>query len=493
MRTRATTHTLIQRRGHRSSITMLVFFAVIAWLLCSLIAAGQQNPIQPFDFGLSNGTASDTPSPMSPIVPKRHQGPVALENFLLPLDDAGQDTRSSSDQHHGDESPFRSSSFSRRNQDDVEEVDLGESVGRRVPLSNQTETIYQRYPDGKVQIERLVAQDADGNFYNHGPWKLLSPSGQTIAEGVFQLGLMEGTWQRWYAGGEDTIFALRPFSMFRAPFLSHGTFRNGKLHGVWVIHDQQQRKVMDITYRDGQRHGTATWWYPNGTKMREVAFHQGLLDGPLREFDERGEVTRTEDYVRGRKVVIETANYPSGKKFVEAAFLEPLLELERDDNWWDARPAEFRQRGVREQHGPVNVWYENGQPLMQGQFVEGERQGTFTWFHANGQRQLVGSYHRGEQVGTWTWWHENGLKATQGAYEREHPVGPWTWWSTEGQVVDRQTFNIETNPQRLMSPTKEETLPAPEKKVPVIDLEELEGLDRDLKIEGSLPPNPKSA
>ncbi len=481
--------------GALRAATRQVMVALVVWLLATVGQVQGQLPDsanQPFDFAVPPAKNSDHPAPMSPIVAKRPAGPVTLENFLVPLDGQTDRDGTVTQAEANATLPFSNAAFRRPVQDDAEEVDLGSAPLRRVPLSNQTETIQQRYPDGKVQVERQVAQDADGNYYNHGPWKFFSPSGQVVAEGVFQLGLMEGTWQRWHSGGEQTIFSLRPFNLFRAPFLSHGTFRNGKLHGVWVIHDQQQRKVMDITYRHGQRHGTATWWYPNGTKMREAAFNNGLLDGPLREFDERGEATRNEEYVRGRKVVVETSNYPSGKKFIEAYFLDPVLELEHDDNWWEAAPAAFRPRGEREQHGPVNLWYENGQPLMQGQFVDGEREGTFTWYHPNGQRQLSGTYHAGKQVGQWVWWHENGLKATQGAYDNEQPIGPWTWWDTNGLVVDTQTYSLETNRERLMSPVKEEPLPAPNKKLPVIDLEELEGLDRDLKIEGSLPPNPKT-
>jgi hypothetical protein len=53
-------------------------------------------------------------------------------------------------------------------------------------------------------------------------------------------------------------------------------------------------------------------------------------------------------------VVTETANYRPQQKKSEATYLDPLLELEGADDWWEATPAAFKSIGKKVQNG---AWY----------------------------------------------------------------------------------------------------------------------------------------
>src|SRR5262245_2176489 len=50
------------------------------------------------------------------------------------------------------------------------------SDGHQIQSYDEVEVIRERYPDGKVRVERQVTLDADGNYVNHGPWKWYSSS-----------------------------------------------------------------------------------------------------------------------------------------------------------------------------------------------------------------------------------------------------------------------------------------------------------------------------
>lgn len=309
---------------------------------------------------------------------------------------------------------------------------------RTFETSGRVETIQQRYEDGKVQIERQVTQDPEGNYFSHGTWKLFSPSGQTLADGTFQFGMMEGPWQRWHAASKEGVFAMQPFDQYEGPFLSAVNFRDGKMDGIWQIHDARNHKIMEIPYELGRRQGTATWWWPNGQKMREIRFDRNLIDGYWVEWNQQGAVVKRDEYLRGRRMVRETTEFRPGQKRSLAWFVDPKLKLEGLDNWWEARPTAYVSAGERLQHGPVALWYENGQPLMQGQFRIGQRHGSFLWWHPSGQKELSGQFDKGQKTGRWTWWHGNGMKATEGSYRDDLPVGTWTWWDTEGRVVEKK-------------------------------------------------------
>lgn len=321
--------------------------------------------------------------------------------------------------------------------------DRPRSRKQTIETSGRVEVVKQHYSDGKVQIEREVTQDLEGNYFNHGYWRLFGPAGQTLADGVFQYGLMEGPWSRWHPAQPEGLFKLRPFNLFRGPFLSTATFVGGKLDGVWQITDSSQRKIMEVAYRDGKRHGLSAWYYPDSSRMREQYFNDGVLDGTLTEWDERGRETRRDEYVKGRRVVTTTANYRPQQKKSEVTYLDPVLELAGPDDWWEATPAAFKTIGRKVEHGPCGTWFENGQPQMQGQYQDGKRVGNWTWWHANGMKQLSGRFEADRKVGQWTWWHANGQKAIEGNYQADQAAGVWNWWDEKGKRTDNRNYELE--------------------------------------------------
>jgi antitoxin component YwqK of YwqJK toxin-antitoxin module len=360
------------------------------------------------------------------------------------------------------------------------------------------EVIVQRYPDGKPQIEREVAQDEEGNFYNHGFWNVYSQKGNIIAKGQYRDGEMDGLWERQHNKESSGLFSTKPFSLFQGPFTSTATFKNNTLDGMWTLTDHYERKIFEVPYSDGQRNGTATWWYPTMNKMREVTFENGTIDGQLLEWDEQNKLTRDETFLEGKKIIHEVTFYRPKQKETEKFFLDAKLEIEGQDNWWDAQPAPIVTAGKKLQHGRTLSWYDNGLPKMKGQYVDGNRVGRFTWWHANGNKQLEGEYERGTKIDVWTWRHENGMKAIEGNYENGRAVEIWRWWQPDGKIEAEEDLSLARPPGSesgsLNNPAQlPEGIPEPiqihppaktdENHVPSMiesrDLEGIEPLDRD--------------
>jgi antitoxin component YwqK of YwqJK toxin-antitoxin module len=236
------------------------------------------------------------------------------------------------------------------------------------------------------------------------------------------------------------MFSSEPFTRFEGPFISTATFSQGKLDGVWIISDRNTRKILEVPYRQGKRHGPATWYYPNSERRRMVNFRNGLLDGPLMEWDEQNRIVRNDEYINGQKVVRVTTFFAPQQKRSETYYLEGKLVLEGEDSWWDGEPTEYVIDGIRVQHGPTVAWHANGQRKMAGQYRDDERIGLFVWWHENGTRALAGRYEDGFKVGTWTWWHANGMKLIEGEYEDDLAIGEWIWWKKDGDIEFREDF-----------------------------------------------------
>jgi len=304
------------------------------------------------------------------------------------------------------------------------------------------EVIIQRYPNGNPQIERQVIQDEQGNFLNDGYWRVYSQSGNqdVIAAGNYRRGKMHGMWMRKHAKESSPLFQTVPFSLFEGPFISIAMFQDNRLEGMWTIMDEGERKIFEMPYQAGTRNGTASWFYPSLNKMREVTFRDGLIHGRLREWDEQKKLTRDEEFIEGRRLIRNVTYYRPQQAESETYFLEGQMQTLGTDNWWQAQPARMTTEGQRVQHGPINLWHDNGLPKMKGEYANGVRVGKFTWWHPSGTKQSEGVYQEGKKNGRWTWWHANGMKSSEGLFDDDSPTDSWTWWDQEGKVIERRTF-----------------------------------------------------
>ena len=138
----------------------------------------------------------------------------------------------------------------------------------------EIEVIRERYPNRAVKIEREVTQDADGNYVNHGSWKMWDAQGSLMVEGQYQYDHRIGVWNRWYRTAEIELLKAVPYNSFHGPFISQASFDLGRLNGKWTIYDSHQHKISEWEFVDGERHGNFTWWFPTGQKMRECHYEQ---------------------------------------------------------------------------------------------------------------------------------------------------------------------------------------------------------------------------
>ena len=114
------------------------------------------------------------------------------------------------------------------------------------------EMITERYPDGKVKVEREVGQDAAGNYFNQGTYKLYSPNGEVIKSGEFLNGKQHGKWTQQLAKDEGHLFSASQDKQWTGPFTSEATFQDGRLHGTWTIKDSRGQTHHPVELR--QRH-----------------------------------------------------------------------------------------------------------------------------------------------------------------------------------------------------------------------------------------------
>jgi antitoxin component YwqK of YwqJK toxin-antitoxin module len=308
----------------------------------------------------------------------------------------------------------------------------------------EVEVVRERYPDGRIRIERQVTQDEQGNYVNHGAWKMLTTNGEVSAEGQYNMGQRVGLWIRWHGRNDTPVFNEFPFNRFEAPFKSQANFTDGQLDGEWLITDANDRKVMQISLKNGQRHGPAVTWLPTGKTFRQATYDQAVPVGDVLEANNKtGELTRAESYVDGRKVITRTS-YHNGnkqKKKAETMYLAANTVQQSPDEYWNFRLAKYVTEGKDLKHGPSKAWFANGRPQFEGFYQLGKRSGNFTYWHENGQIAATGEYQEDRPEGIWVWWHGNGQKSAIGKYENGSLIGEWRWWNEDGKLTKQHEYD----------------------------------------------------
>ncbi len=157
-------------------------------------------------------------------------------------------------------------------------------------------------------------------------------------------------------------------------------------------------------------------WPATGKMKEKVEYKDGILDGKVQEWDERGSKLYEATFVAGKQTGVETHWHPGGKKTVETTYLNDVM------------------------HGKLTQWHLNEEVAFSGEFSQGERTGKHTWYHENGKKASEGMYKNGEPTGTHTWWYASGQKEQEVPYTNGKVNGVLKGWHTNGKKRLEQSF-----------------------------------------------------
>jgi antitoxin component YwqK of YwqJK toxin-antitoxin module len=318
-------------------------------------------------------------------------------------------------------------------------LDLGAPNERLTQADPTLEKVQERFPSRALKIERHVAQDEAGNYFDHGSFTRWAEDGRMMGRGQFRYGQLDGTWVRWFSVDEtQEKFADVLARGFEGPFTSQAEFVDGRLHGTWTIVDAQKRQVAAWEFEHGRRHGLSAWWYPDGSKFREVEYRAGELDGAACEWSKDGRLVTDHKYVNGFRHGVKIEYYDSGEVKSEAETLFARDVLASTDDWWNGTTnvTVVGQVGNDQRHGKYTAWNRQGQKILEGNYVDDSPEGRFTWYYDSGTKAIEGSYAAGKQHGQWTWWYANGLREISGEYAQGLECGQWRRWDDDGRVSE---------------------------------------------------------
>lgn len=149
-------------------------------------------------------------------------------------------------------------------------------------------------------------------------------------------------------------------------------------------YDAQGNLRSEISYRGGQIHGKALWYYHTGEPQQEFIYHNGLLEGPSRRWYFNGQLESETHYREGKK------------------------------------------------HGSDRGWDERGTLLLRQYWMNDTLDGRYEEYFPNGKPRILGKYEMGFFDSTWTYLDERGLVVGQGIFKKGQ--GTLTAYYPDGKV-----------------------------------------------------------
>jgi hypothetical protein len=83
----------------------------------------------------------------------------------------------------------------------------------------------------------------------------------------------------------------------------------------------------------------------------------------------------------------------------------------------------------------------DGRPVMEGEWLNGNRIGTWTSYHGNGRVKSRSTYANGELNGPTAVFYENGSPYYSGSDRNGHPVGEWNFFDAKGGLVKTVSYD----------------------------------------------------
>ncbi|MEQ8910532.1 MAG: hypothetical protein RIC95_15155 [Vicingaceae bacterium] len=83
----------------------------------------------------------------------------------------------------------------------------------------------------------------------------------------------------------------------------------------------------------------------------------------------------------------------------------------------------------------VEERYPNGRLKLEGELLNGERNGIWTFYYENGMKWSEGKYRSGIRDGFSVVYYENGKKKLAGEYENDLRIGKWKVWNDDGSLA----------------------------------------------------------
>nr|HAD53484.1 hypothetical protein [Algoriphagus sp.] len=223
--------------------------------------------------------------------------------------------------------------------------------------------------------------------------------------------------------------------------LTRGKFENDQREGVWISFFPNGKKMLEAEYKNGVLFGPAEVYDNDGFLKRKLIFQDSLLVGKYVEYYGS---TGQPDFVDPKAIFTE-GQYEKGQKSGQWIYYYPSSEVLR---------REFYKNGVLD--GPFFEYDVDGKLLVEATYSDGKFNGKYTAFSSYNYVLETGDYKKGKKIGPWVRYFPDTktIEAEEFYDENGNRVGTWKYY-----YLNKRLARIETYENGIAIGTWEEYYP----------------------------------
>lgn len=219
---------------------------------------------------------------------------------------------------------------------------------------------------------------------------------------------------------------------------SKGQFVSNETTGVWEFYFETGNLKMRGILRQGSNYGRWEYFFENGVKSMEGTVNGKNKEGEWKIYYESGELKEKGDYVANKRSGLWNTYFEDGTRKGEIEYI--------DDH---GRYTEYFHNGKVYAEGPrsgarnVGQWRyfaEDGSLQLEGEFVNGKKNGEWKHYYSSGKISSSGFYENDEASGTWKFFFEDGTVSSTGEFVGGTKNGYWSSFNKDGSMKSEITY-----------------------------------------------------
>lgn len=234
----------------------------------------------------------------------------------------------------------------------------------------------------------------------------------------------------------------------------HYTFSEGKLvgKGKWKDNGETYLGPWEFFYHagnpkskgnyddKGERDGTWTYYYFNGSLKAKEVYKNGKQQGECLYYYSNGNISSKENYANGDLEGMLTVYFFNGNLSNTTMYKKGMRDGQRKEYTGEGILRSVMHYKADSLDGEFKSYYVNGQLETQGTYLNGKLNGAVTAYHENGQLAMQGTYSNGQQTGTWKRFHNNGKPKSIETYVNGELEGPYEEYHRNGTLYAKYIY-----------------------------------------------------
>ena len=198
-------------------------------------------------------------------------------------------------------------------------------------------------------------------------------------------------------------------------------------------------------YKDGLPVGDWKFWDRDGTEyngsVSRYVFHEIQNGETLEKIANNFEVDVDQLYELNEDIDKDTgdkikAGQVIGVKTADDADGQFLF-------WYDKQRIKIKSHKVfinGKRNGKWTFWNENGNIVRTGSYAAGKRDGSYAYYFNDGSKKEEGAWKNDQRDGLWVKYSNNGNTQKEGTYSNGKKDGVWTTWNDKGLMASKYLY-----------------------------------------------------